>query len=301
MKLKASLLYVVYLTFSILLVCAISIKFFKSNSNSNEQQSKEFSIDSKKLTLLSEKDLQKLESFSIYFVDTTSLEAQITELYNQVLNAPVCSIANRNFNLLEECYIEYEQQVLTFQGNVILYEIEYNKCLEKISQIPKYSRMYTEEYNKFVERFEEQYNFVTSKNKYYSTKLQEFHTLYVDAQKIADNLFYEYFKIMCHIINAEAGICGSLERCYVANVIENRIASPNFPNTIYDVVFQPGQYEPVMTGTYYQTPSASVVHDVEEYLRGHVDTGMPSNVFYQALFSQGNTWKKMPSGHYFCY
>lgn len=301
MKVRASLLYFVYLVFSIFVVSALSFILLKNNYKQSQKEVKEFTNTSKAFALLTENDFQKLEAFSIYFVDTTPLEIQITDLYNEVVNAPVCSIANRNFNLLEEVYIEYEQQVLIFQGTIILYEAEYNKCLEKISQIPKYSKMYNNEYTKFIKKFGKQYEFILKKNVEYSAKLKELHLLYIDAQQIADNLFNEYYNIMCHIINAEAGICGFTERCYVANVIENRIASTNFPNTIYDVVFQPGQYEPVMTGTYYQTPSQSIEHDMEEYLRGRFETGMPNNVFYQALFKQGNIWKKMPSGHYFCY
>ena len=40
----------------------------------------------------------------------------------------------------------------------------------------------------------------------------------------------------------------------VGNVALNRVESPDFPNTLYGVIFQPGQFEPVENGTIYLDP-----------------------------------------------
>jgi len=40
----------------------------------------------------------------------------------------------------------------------------------------------------------------------------------------------------------------------VGNVALNRVASADFPDTLYSVIFQPGQFEPVENGTIYQDP-----------------------------------------------
>ena len=126
--------------------------------------------------------------------------------------------------------------------------------------------------------------------------------MYLESKQIADDMFEEYYELMCHIVNAEAGICPRIERAYVANVIENRIAHYEFPNTIRSVIYASGQYAPAMTGSINKTPSKSVRTDVEDYLKGRIETGMPANVVYQAKFIQGHgIWEYTPSGHYFCF
>lgn len=40
----------------------------------------------------------------------------------------------------------------------------------------------------------------------------------------------------------------------VGNVVLNRMASPRFPSGLYDVIFQPDQFEPVENGTIYNDP-----------------------------------------------
>ena len=44
----------------------------------------------------------------------------------------------------------------------------------------------------------------------------------------------------------------------MGNVVLNRVASPDFPDTIYGVIFDDrwgGQFEPVRNGTVYQEPT----------------------------------------------
>lgn len=253
-----------------------------------------------------DESMQDLEDtytkISTCLVDTSSSKEEIIHLYNEVTNAPVCSIANRHFNSLADCFNSYEQQLSEIQEAISLYEENYNKCLDLISNIPSFSTLRDKKYNEFIDRFDVQYEFICQKKQNYHEDREELFSLYVDAKQIADDLFNEYYTLMCHIVYAEAGICPFTERCYVANVVENRIASNRYPNTIYGVVYDSGQYEPVMTGSINNQPSQSVKRDMQLYLRGHVETGMPSNIVYQALFRQGSgTWKHMPSGHYFCY
>lgn len=60
----------------------------------------------------------------------------------------------------------------------------------------------------------------------------------VKVQPIAD----DDFELMCRIVMNEAG--GESYRCQVAvaETILNRVASDDFPDTIYDVIYQPYQY-----------------------------------------------------------
>lgn len=215
------------------------------------------------------------------------LQDKILEYYYKTLNAPVCSKANRFFNLMKEKYDTY---------------------LSLLSETEKYISIYEEKYNNFSFNID-----VTSAVKpvviYDMTdSIFQYNELinsyYFEAKEFADNLFDEYFDLMCHIVNAEAGSnkCTAQDHYYVANVIENRIEHPKFPNTIYDVVYSPGQYVPVENGSIKRTPTDIVIQNIEFYLRGNVETGMPKDVVYQAKGKQGTyVWKYLESsGHYFC-
>ena len=43
-------------------------------------------------------------------------------------------------------------------------------------------------------------------------------------------------------------------RLAVGTVILNRVADPQFPNTVEEVIFEPGQFSPVSNGTIYREP-----------------------------------------------
>lgn len=59
-----------------------------------------------------------------------------------------------------------------------------------------------------------------------------------------DELFW-----LSHLIHAECGNQSLFGKIAVGNVVLNRVASPNFPNSIYDVIFQPGQFYDSYSGT----------------------------------------------------
>lgn len=256
-----------------------------------------------------EKDLEDLEqSFTEllnYLERNEVVKDEIATTYVAVTASPVCSIANRNFNMLAEQYEEYTNQLSKIQEQIEKIEKMYEEYLRLLDNIPKFSNALREEkYNEFQEVVVPLYEIVCNEKQRYLSEKEEVDDMYQNAKKIADDFFYEYYELMCHIVNAEAGTlkCTSMERCYVANVIENRIKSSRFPNTLRGVVYAPNQYSPVSSGSINNTPYNWVRVDMENYLRGRVDTGMPDNVVYQALFTQGSgIWKAMPSGHYFCY
>lgn len=59
---------------------------------------------------------------------------------------------------------------------------------------------------------------------------------------------------LSRVISAESRGEPLVGQIAVGNVALNRVASPSFPNTLYSVIFQPGQFEPVENGTIYQDP-----------------------------------------------
>ena len=64
---------------------------------------------------------------------------------------------------------------------------------------------------------------------------------------------------LSHIINAESGNQPLTGKIAVGNVVLNRVASSQFPDTVYGVVFQRHQFTPVSNGTISLTPNAESV------------------------------------------
>lgn len=295
---------------SIIIIVLIlwGLKYILNYNKSAVEEQKEFIITGQELTIPTKSELQKLkmnyQEISSYFADIETLKQEITSLHNDVENALVCSDANRHFNSLAEYYATYQQKIDEVKALISSYTEKYDTYLDAILKIPQFSSEHDEKYEEFTSEFEADYKKAQKKLQ----DLEAIETLYLEAEQFADDWFEKDYDLMCRIVTQEAGICGTMERCYVANVLENRIKSsrypddPNYPNNLYGVVYDPGQYEPVMKGTIDNPPYESVKKDMEEYLRGRIETGMPENVLYQALFPQGRgTWQHMPSGHYFCY
>ena len=77
--------------------------------------------------------------------------------------------------------------------------------------------------------------------------------------------------LLAEIIEAESGGEPLSGKVAVGNVILNRVKSKLFPDTIYDVIFdrQYGtQFEPVINGTIYNTPSSDSVIAAKQALNG---------------------------------
>ena len=129
----------------------------------------------------------------------------------------------------------------------------------------------------------------------------------------------EDVRILATTVYYEAGGTTEELREYVAQVVLNRVADSRFPNTIYAVITQPGQYsgdyataaatqaikdKDARNGTSYY---ATCVVSAKKAMMGGVD--MPSNVVFEANFKQGTgVWKSIyfnsgyfASTSYYCY
>lgn len=124
---------------------------------------------------------------------------------------------------------------------------------------------------------------------------------YAQEDEIDSNDLY----ILSHIINAEAGDdnCSHDLRIAVGSVVLNRVADPDFPDTIHDVVFDEGQYEPTWNGSYEKLPSKDSIETAKFLLEN--GSQIPANCVYQANFEQGSgTWKPYETIYgitYICY
>ena len=93
---------------------------------------------------------------------------------------------------------------------------------------------------------------------------------------------------LSHIINAEVGdaACTDELRIAVGSVVLNRVASDLFPDTIYEVVHQEGQYRPTWDGSFLKEPSEAAVEVAKMLLEE--GSQLPGDCLYQANFVQGS-------------
>lgn len=72
---------------------------------------------------------------------------------------------------------------------------------------------------------------------------------------------------LSRIVHAEAKGEPFLGKVAVVHVILNRVHHEGFPDTIREVIFQPGQFQPVANGSIYQEPDEESIRAVEYALK----------------------------------
>lgn len=89
---------------------------------------------------------------------------------------------------------------------------------------------------------------------------------------LAGNLHYDAnaLYLLSHIIHAESGNQPLRGKIAVGNVILNRVKSPLFPNTIYEVIYQKNQFSPAKNGSIDRTPNEESVIAAKLCLDGAV-------------------------------
>lgn len=110
--------------------------------------------------------------------------------------------------------------------------------------------------------------------------------------------------MLSHIICGEVEDCDKQMKEYVGSVVINRIGSDAFPDTMAEVIFQPGQYAPTWDGNYYKEPGEETIEVAKDLIEN--GSKLPEDVVFQAEFIQGSgvyTSLLAPNGvtEYFCY
>ena len=105
------------------------------------------------------------------------------------------------------------------------------------------------------------------------------------------------FELLARVIEAEAGGESDYHKLCVGTVVMNRVASDKYPNTLTEVIYQPGQYQCVTNSHINNEPSESSYEAAESILDGR--RMFRSSVVYQAEFIQGKVVEKL-GNTYFC-
>ncbi len=104
---------------------------------------------------------------------------------------------------------------------------------------------------------------------------------------------------LSHLICGEAEGCGWDMKVSVGSVVLNRVSDSRFPNTIDEVIFQPGQYACTWDGNFYKEPSEETVNAALYLLEN--GSQIDESVVWQAEFVQGNGVYDQIGNMYFCY
>ena len=104
---------------------------------------------------------------------------------------------------------------------------------------------------------------------------------------------------LSHLIGGEAEGCSWDMKISVGSVVLNRVADNRFPDTISEVIFQPGQYSCTWDGNFYREPSDETI-EVANYLLDH-GSQIDVSVVWQAEFPQGVGVYDIIGNMYFCY
>ena len=107
---------------------------------------------------------------------------------------------------------------------------------------------------------------------------------------------------LSRVIQAESGYCQREMMEGVGSVVINRKNSDLFPNTIREVIEQPGQYS-TLSWLSSQVPTDEVMEVTFDLLEN--GSKFPENVLYQANFVQGSgVYKTLSTSYstmYFCF
>jgi hypothetical protein len=127
------------------------------------------------------------------------------------------------------------------------------------------------------------------------------------------NYTYDELYCMAVVIYNEAGgnACTDEHREFVGYVVLNRVNDSRFPDTIREVLEQPGQYEGLgKNGVNFDKRSSNAGEakaverawaTAKKVLNNRENIPIPENVIFQAEFEQGNGVYKQIGNTYFCY
>ena len=114
----------------------------------------------------------------------------------------------------------------------------------------------------------------------------EIQSEHIDNSYTSDDLDW-----LAKIVHAEAGGEPDLGKIAVGNVVMNRVKSSEFPDNVYDVVFDRKfgvQFTPVANGTIYNNPTKQSYHAAKKALFGKKVVG--NSLYFCNLSISTNLW-----------
>ncbi|HBG01318.1 MAG TPA: cell wall hydrolase [Firmicutes bacterium] len=100
--------------------------------------------------------------------------------------------------------------------------------------------------------------------------------------------------LLIRLVAAEARGEGLEGQIAVAAVIFNRVQSSRFPNTVWDVMHQAGQFTPILNGTLPKSVSGTCAEAVDRALHGEDPTGGALFFYNPSTTEAADYWATKP-------
>lgn len=94
--------------------------------------------------------------------------------------------------------------------------------------------------------------------------------------------------ILAKVISGEARGESYVGQVAVGAVVINRTKNPNFPNSVYGVVFEPGAFDAVKDGQYYQEPTDTALRAAKDAIGGWDPTN--GAIYYWNPVTATSSW-----------
>lgn len=141
-----------------------------------------------------------------------------------------------------------------------------------------------------------------------SERLADIPTENVNVTEVKDeeldyeqDINYEEAYLLAQLMFAENGIQEEDEALILTGVIAlKRVKSPEFPDTLVDVIAQEGQYLCYENGSIMIEPDERCLELAEEILRYHMEEDYPDDLVFQSEFKQGSAVYARYGNQYFC-
>ncbi|MBE3577127.1 MAG: cell wall hydrolase [Limnochordales bacterium] len=105
----------------------------------------------------------------------------------------------------------------------------------------------------------------------------------------------EEVELLARLVQVEAGSEAYIGRVAVAAVVVNRLLSPDFPDTIRDVIYQPGQFPPVASSRFASTVPDRLSREAAlAALAGEDPTGGALYFYNPRLAANPEYWSTRP-------
>ncbi|MCR4440647.1 MAG: cell wall hydrolase [Peptococcaceae bacterium] len=98
--------------------------------------------------------------------------------------------------------------------------------------------------------------------------------------------------VLSKIIAGEARGEPFVGQVAVGAVVVNRVKNPNFPNSVYGVVFEPGAFTAVSDGQYYRPPTSSAIKAARAAINGWDPSGGALYYWNPATATSGWIWTR---------
>ncbi len=193
------------------------------------QETKKNISDNESALLKEQKNLTDMEE---------SLKTQEAELKNTVAQT------EENIKKHEQDIAKAELQIQGYEEQIAKQEAELSN-LEAIQEAEAIAGN-SDEVRQAAQQAQEIANGLTEKMSDLGFDVQDIQPTYGEAYAATETDLV----LMATIIYVEAGVESFEGMCAVGACVMNRVRSPEFPNTILGVIYQPGQFTPVRTGRF---------------------------------------------------